>query len=305
MTSTDSQAEKHLIDLIRGGDQDGWAQFVARYQGRMLAFARRQVGDNDCDDVVQETFVAFLRSLESYRGESSLESWLFRILRRRIIDHYRSRGTRHEIAACAFATPSSGRESLDPLDQAADHGRSPSAHLQNQELRVRDQQRLSDALHTVVDRLQQRSNLRDLMILEGLFYAGIKNRVLAEMIEIDEGTIALVRHRSVKRLQSALKESECDDDTGGELQDDLLSTIWEQERPSCPKRSTLGKSLLRILDVPWQNYIVFHVDKLQCRYCLANQEDLALPSANNADQRNQAAVQRIFDSTIGFMREVR
>ena len=48
----------------------------------------------DAEDVVQETFVAFLRSIARYRGECDLETYLFALMRRKIIDSYRSAGAR-------------------------------------------------------------------------------------------------------------------------------------------------------------------------------------------------------------------
>ena len=36
-----TQADRYLLDQIRRGDGEGWSALVARYQGRLLAFARR------------------------------------------------------------------------------------------------------------------------------------------------------------------------------------------------------------------------------------------------------------------------
>ncbi len=79
-----------LIEAIRSGDPEAWPQLVAEYHGRLLAFARSQLGqESDAEDAVQETFVGLLKSLNGFRGEASLETWLFQILRRRIADQYR------------------------------------------------------------------------------------------------------------------------------------------------------------------------------------------------------------------------
>ena len=44
-------------------------------------------------DLVQDTFVSALRNLASFRGDSSEKTWLFSILKNRIIDHYRRKGS--------------------------------------------------------------------------------------------------------------------------------------------------------------------------------------------------------------------
>ncbi len=267
----------------------------------MIAFARSQIGQSsDAEDLVQDAFIGFIRSLESYREESKLESWLFRILRRRIIDYFRSRGSTKEIPACSLRRD--GLQSLagGPIDAIADPHDSPSVHARLQEQCVDDDHSLSAALHTVIDRIKQESNLRDLMIMEGLFYAGIGNRALSELIDVDEGQIAVVRHRLLKRLRSRIGRGDAvEGDRDAALPSpDLLTRIWERDRPSCPKRTTLGKSLIGILDGSWQQYVTFHVDALGCSYCAANREDL-----RQADQTEIEAARsgRLFQSTIGFI----
>lgn len=298
LNGSDSSADEHLLRLIREQDQDGWAQFVQRYQGRMIAFARAQMNQSsDAEDLVQEAFIGFLRSLETYREESNLESWLFRILRRRIIDHFRAKGSNKEITACSF-TGDSNPSPSDPIAMVRDPQESPSVHARLDEAQQDNDRTLSRALHTVIDRIKRESNLRDLMIMEGLFYAAIRNRDLGQLIHVDEGQIALVRHRLLKRLRDLI-DQDVEHEKGSSLQtSDLLTRIWERDRPSCPKRTTLGKSLIGILDDPWQDYIAFHVDILGCRYCQANRDDLSQDElADDVADRGD----RIFQSTIGFV----
>src|SRR3982750_793895 len=90
-----TEADRFLIEQIRRGISDGWTQLVARYQGRLLAFARGQLSRKaEAEDLVQDTFVMFLQSIKSFKDECSLETYLFTILRRKIIDLYRGRQLR-------------------------------------------------------------------------------------------------------------------------------------------------------------------------------------------------------------------
>ena len=85
-------AERYLIDRIRESDAEAWRQLVDRYHGRLRAFAARELpSPSDADDIVQETFIGLLQSLGGFRGDSSLETFLFLILRRRVADYYRRR----------------------------------------------------------------------------------------------------------------------------------------------------------------------------------------------------------------------
>src|SRR3954467_766196 len=89
-----SEADRYLLDQIARGNTDAWSQLVNRYHGRLLAFARSRLPKTeDADDFVQETFLRFLQSFRSFRPDASVETFLFTILRRRMIDVFRGRGT--------------------------------------------------------------------------------------------------------------------------------------------------------------------------------------------------------------------
>lgn len=69
-------------------DADAW---VDRYGDALFRFARARVKDRAvAEDLVQETFLAAVQSKARYRGQSSEKTWLFGILKHKIIDHYRS-----------------------------------------------------------------------------------------------------------------------------------------------------------------------------------------------------------------------
>src|SRR5439155_9915633 len=105
-----SEADRYLLERIRQADGAAWSQLVGKFQGRLLAFARAQrVREADAEDYVQDTFLRFLRGLDAYRGEASLETYLFLLLRRRIIDAVR--GPR--VHACAAGESEDGAGSAD------------------------------------------------------------------------------------------------------------------------------------------------------------------------------------------------
>ncbi len=64
-----------------------------RYGPGMLRYARRLVNGSDADagEVVQEAFISAWKGLDSFRGESSLRTWLFRLVHRRAVDLLRNR----------------------------------------------------------------------------------------------------------------------------------------------------------------------------------------------------------------------
>lgn len=82
-----------LVRAARLGDDDAFGEVVDRYGPGMLRYARRLVNGSDADagEVVQEAFISAWKSLDSFRGESSLKTWLFRLVHRRAVDLLRHR----------------------------------------------------------------------------------------------------------------------------------------------------------------------------------------------------------------------
>jgi RNA polymerase sigma-70 factor (ECF subfamily) len=72
-------------------DIDAW---VDAYGDALFHFALARVKKRDvAEDLVQETFLAAVRAREGFQGRSSEKTWLFGILKHKIIDHYRKAKT--------------------------------------------------------------------------------------------------------------------------------------------------------------------------------------------------------------------
>ncbi|MBL0747295.1 RNA polymerase sigma factor [Nocardioides baculatus] len=89
----DAASDGALVRAARLGDDDAFGEIVDRYGPGMLRYARRLVNgsDDDAGEVVQEAFISAWKSLDSFRGESSLKTWLIRLVHRRAVDLLRHR----------------------------------------------------------------------------------------------------------------------------------------------------------------------------------------------------------------------
>ena len=68
-------------------------EWVRDHADALYQFAYHRVNDEELSkDLVQDSFLAAWKNMESYRGEVSARNWLFIILKRKIIDHYRKAG---------------------------------------------------------------------------------------------------------------------------------------------------------------------------------------------------------------------
>lgn len=73
--------DTEIIRLHSEGKRDeSLRKFAEKYQSRLYAVARRQIGNNaDALDAVQEILIHFDESLPKFKGESSLYTWTFRL----------------------------------------------------------------------------------------------------------------------------------------------------------------------------------------------------------------------------------
>jgi len=303
-----SQADQFLLDAIEAGDPSGWEQLVDRYQGRLVAFARERLRGShqgDAEDLVQDTFLRFLQSLKNFRRDASVETYLFSILRRRIIDVYRGRGGRLCLLGDVMGANSrdnDGRDSGVLPGEGVFSGGDPmtaSWYARKNEAKHRLHFVLADALKSLVERYQNEEGLRDLQILEMIFYAQLGNKEAAKQAGVRDNFVGLLKHRSLKRIQDTLLDAAAVDDDF-QLPDALMTGVWEEVRPSCPKRNTIGQLMLGTLDEPWKSYVDFHVHQLGCRFCKANWDDL-----EQKTQSGDAAQikQRVMESTIGLLKK--
>ncbi|TMW76685.1 sigma-70 family RNA polymerase sigma factor [Thauera sp. UPWRP] len=81
----------------------------------MLRFARMQLRDSGAaEDMVQEALMAAMRSAKSFAGRSAFKTWMFAILRNKIVDHIRA--SSREICSADLAGASELDAGLDEFD---------------------------------------------------------------------------------------------------------------------------------------------------------------------------------------------
>jgi RNA polymerase sigma-70 factor (ECF subfamily) len=85
-----------LVQRLASGDPEAVEELVRLYADDVYRFVYNQVGGSaqDAEDVVQETFVAALKAIRRFKGDSKLRTWLFSIAAHKAIDH-RRRTSRH------------------------------------------------------------------------------------------------------------------------------------------------------------------------------------------------------------------
>src|SRR5436190_5488005 len=175
-----TEADRYLLERIGRGDAEGWSQLVERYQGRLLAFARSRLSrKEEAEDLVQDTFIAFLEGLKNFRENASVETFLFTILRRKLIDFFRGKQMRVTFLQEALAKSNSD-SSFAPVSLQSPEA-TASFYMRREEQSEKLRQVLAEALDGLLDRLRKAENFRDLQIVEMIFYAQLRNKDVAQL----------------------------------------------------------------------------------------------------------------------------
>jgi len=297
-----TQAEKYLLDQIRRGETDAWTQLVNRYQGRLSAFAQASLSQRaDAEDVVQETFISFLKSLADFRQEAGLETYLFTILRHKIIDSYRTNKSKVVCLIRDIHRSGDSGDSSDAFGKMPGAAPTASWYVMRDEQLDLQRQALADSLTELINNYKKSLNFRDLQIIELLFYGHLTNKKVAQELNMNEKAVAVIKHRCLKQLRRQITLADVSSDQLSPEFENLLTGIWESLRPSCPKRSTIGAYLLETLELPWHDYVHFHLNKLGCHFCRANLDDL---KQQNKNQYQSTFKQKIMESTVGFLHKI-
>ena len=87
---TDERTDLDLIARWKAGEQRAATLLVERHARAVARFVTSIGARDDVEEVVQDTFVRAFASLDGFRGESSLRTWLFTIARRLVLDRRRA-----------------------------------------------------------------------------------------------------------------------------------------------------------------------------------------------------------------------
>jgi len=123
-------SDQALLEGIRRSSEAHFSELYSRYFQRIYSFVQGRVRNHaDTEEIVQETFASVFRSIENYRGQSSLLSWIFGIAKNTTNNALR-RAKKHDVrlaeADPELLRPLPSIESCDP-EQALSMRRYASA----------------------------------------------------------------------------------------------------------------------------------------------------------------------------------
>lgn len=82
--------ESALIEATQRGDRQAFDSLVWSHESELRTFLRRRVSEAECEDLIQDTWVAAWNSIRSFDRKSRFKTWLFSIALNKTRDYYRS-----------------------------------------------------------------------------------------------------------------------------------------------------------------------------------------------------------------------
>ena len=80
--------ERRLAQRMASGERRAFEEFVDQYGGRLHRLARSYARtESDAEDLTQDILVEISRSIGSFRGSSTLATWIYRVALNRCLKH--------------------------------------------------------------------------------------------------------------------------------------------------------------------------------------------------------------------------
>ena len=179
------KSDTELIASFKNGDKDAFSQIVLKYQQRLLRIASIILGDeDDAMDKVQDAFVNAYFHLGYFRGDSSLYTWLYRILYNLCLSSLRKK------KIISFLSSDSHDEYFNFPSQEPD----PSEKLKRKEI--------MSAVTNAIKKLP----VRQRMVFALKQFNSLKHNEIAEIMGITEGAVKASYFHAIKKLRKLLAQ---------------------------------------------------------------------------------------------------
>lgn len=174
--------ETLLLQQAINGNQQAFRQIVEYHQGHIAATIRGMLGNVEAvEDVAQETFVRFYKSMQNFKGKSSLKTYLTRIAINLSLNELKKRKRQRQIF-------------------------SPTEHVQHYEAKVvtdeGKQQEVRELVEKALERLDEK--FKSVLVLRML--QGYSTQETADILDIPLGTVLSRLNTAQKKLKTIIVE---------------------------------------------------------------------------------------------------
>jgi len=184
-----TEKEITLVRLAQKGDTRAFDELVALHDSQVMNLAMSLLGSKeDAADVYQDIFIRVFKALNSYRFESELSTWLYRVTVNACLSFRKSRGRQQSFF------PKSIESDPEPLmDKPQDAQYEADSNLLQNEM--------SNIVKAAIDELPPQQ--KTVVILR--HYQNKKIREIADIMELNEGTVKGYLFRAMQTLKDKLE----------------------------------------------------------------------------------------------------
>jgi RNA polymerase sigma factor (sigma-70 family) len=178
-----------IINDLRNGRDMAFRSLLERYQALVLNCTFRFVRNREsAEDLTQEVFLEVYESLPSFRGDSQLSTWIYRIAVTKSLNHLKARKRKKRFA---FVVSLFGDDQVEEQAAAPD-GADPASVLENIER--------AEILNRALGRLPENQRIAfTLSKVEGMSYNEI-----ALIMDVSIPSVESLIHRARVRLRQTL-----------------------------------------------------------------------------------------------------
>lgn len=202
-----AKAEDQLIARLKRGDEDAFDELMNQHHSVLIRMATGYVADREvAEEVVQDTWMAVIESLNRFEGRSSLRTWICGILIHKAKDRG-IREKRHTTFSAFESYDDDNDEAVDPSrfqqnGEWAGHWAFPPQPWDDQtpEKLLASQQAVN-AMNNAIEALP--ATLKEVLILRDV--EGVEAKEVCELLNITETNLYVRLHRARERVRAAVE----------------------------------------------------------------------------------------------------
>jgi RNA polymerase sigma-70 factor (ECF subfamily) len=184
-----SMDESELINEVKAGKATAFKTLVEQYQDRVINTCYGFVRDKeDARDVAQDVFIEIYQSLENFREEAKLSTWIYRISVTKSLDFLRRKNRKKRMGQF---------KRLFSIDDMAERLAQPSGS--NPDINVEKMER-DRILQQAIDRLPENQKIAITLSK----YEGFSNKEISEIMNTSISSVESLIHRAKVNLKKKL-----------------------------------------------------------------------------------------------------
>ncbi len=171
--------EKILLSQLKSEPtrEKAFRELITLYKERLYWHIRKIViSHDDCDDVLQNTFIKVFRNINNFKGDSKLYSWMYRIATNEAITHINKNAKRLQITS-------------KKLQNRTINNLKADVYFEGNDIQLKLQQ----AIATLPQKQQLVFNMK--------YFDNVKYKDMSDILETSEGALKSSYHIAVKKIE--------------------------------------------------------------------------------------------------------